>query len=854
MRAWTKIASLLLLGVFCPSLAGAAPNEIATALAAAALADPAQWQFIGCSAYKSADLRDALAANLDVIVATRSAGTVDQLISAVTRQLTLGYRAGGYHEATVSADVDPTGRQLVITVDEGRRSLQAKIEVRGATTIDVERLAKEVTQKYAPADAIPIFQGSAPTGDAPLMWIKPNGQPVSLHEPFWKPGHPVSFVPSAWKNWEPLIRLMLNRQGYADPVVVATVELADDGTATLIIAVQEEGPRTVLGEIEVFGNERNSTPDILDYLQLKPGMPFDSMQQARANWRLRQSARFLKHDVELIASPLGDAPPRLKLTLVEAPRVPTLQEPFSEIQQVAIRAAQWMSTQREFDWQVSARFKNSEPGTTSFWNELLDHREATARYIISPRERAALVELGVTDTDGRLVWGQVLSARHDAVWLLAPHRQSKLEWGGFHGTLLLQLVLDVQPADKEGRMSHIKFGSGLNSKEARDGLPIRDDITIVPLAMILEATRDSSRVELNDERMTIRGQSKGDVSTFEMVIEAPTGRLITWQFDFGGSRIELRMEKGAYAAAVRKWQPDRDISHNQQHPDAPVTSLLQYVADEARGIEKLQSQPLPAWFRIAERLVASGVLRPLDEAVVLSSDGGQSLAPFTIPVEPNPKSPLGTFAWLDPALRAALPFYAKVCPRETPGWTIGREATLLLLQPKGVPIPSPLGVSLMLEEAQAGPLHFLMAAQLFGCFSPGHRVVLAGRGLREMSADAFGRDIASFMNDKSVLSQMAKVLAQLVRELDEPDLQDLAEMLRLAPAEQATVATLFQELSRRRDEPADRLLPELAKQAWPVIHARVEGALKELAIPPAASSRTPPRVAEQPVQPAFHEK
>ena len=846
MRVWTAVLSLLLVGTICLGLVDAAPNELETTPSAAALADPARWRFVGCEAYKSEELREALAANLDVIVATRSAGTVDQLIAAVTRQLTLGYQSVGYHEATVSADVDAGTKQLIVTVHEGRLSRQGKVEVRGATTINVGQLAQEVTQKYAPADAIPVFQGSAPTGEAPLTWIKPNGQPEKLNDAIWNPGQPAPFVPSIWKTWEPLIHLMLNRHGYSEPALSVSVEPVEDGTATLVITVKAEGPRVALGEIEVTGNERNSTEEILNYLQLKPGMPFDSMQQARVNWQLRQSARFLKHDVQLIAPTFDEPSSRLRLTLVEAPRVPMLNEPFTEIQQVAIRAAHWMSTQREYDWEISTRLKTNDKETSLFWKELLDHREIAGRYILSPCDQAAMFELGVTETDGSLVWGQVLSASREAAWLLAPHRRAKLEWSGIKATLLLQIALNVQPPNKEGHMSHLSFGMGANSKQDHDGQPIRCNLTFVPLATILEATKETNRVELTDERMTIRGEEKDGVTTFEMVVEAKTGRLITWHTDWEGNRFEIRTVKGLYAEAVSKWRPVRDDSKNQLHAGAPVTSLLQYMADEARSVEKLQSQRLPAWFRMAERLVASGALRPLDDAITKSSGKDHSPTPFAIPVEPNPKSPLGALAWLDPVLRAALPFYAKVCPRETPGWTIGREATLMLLQPKGVPIPSPFGVSLMLEEAHAGPLHFLMAARLFGYFSAGHRVVLANGGLNELSAASFRRDIAAIMNDKGAVSKMANVLAQLLRELDEPDLDDLAEMFRLAPNDRAAVTSLLQELTRRRDEPADILLPELAEQAWPVIQPRIEAALRELAVPSAPPSRTPPRVAEQP--------
>ena len=847
MRAELLCLSLLLAAVCWTKEVAAAPGDIPSAPTAAALADPSRWRFVGCDAFPAEELRDALTASVDVIVASRSSGTVDTLIEVVTRELTLGYRSGGYPDAVVEADVDRAARQLVITIHEGKLFRQGKVEVRGATSIDVDRLISAVSQKYAPAEAIPVFVGTPGENEAPLKWLKPSGQPGMLHDAIWNPGLPASFAPSVWKSREPLVQLFLKRQGYSDPVVATSVEAADDGTATLVISIRDEGPRIVLGEIEVTGNERNSTEDILEYLQLKLGQPFDALQQARLHWQLKHAARFLKHDVQLSSPPFSDGPSRLTLTLVEAPRVPTLKDAFTPEQQVAIRAANWLSSQREYDWEITLCAKTIDEKSGPFEKEFFfGDREATLRYILSPVDRSAMLEIGTNDRENRLVWGQVLSVSPDAGWLLAPHRKAKLEWVGLHGTLLLQMVVDVQPPDAAGRMSKFNYGFGLNSEPAKDGQPIRYVIAIAPLAMILEVTKEANRVELTDGRMTIQGTPDDHGETFELVLDAQTGRLITWHFDYNGSRVEVRMDKQIHADAMRKWQAQRAASQNRLHAGAPITSLLQYVTAEARSIEALQSQRLPTWFRLAERLVNSGVLRPLDETVAKSSDDAASPATFSIPIEPNPKSPLGAMAWLDPVIRGVLPFYAKVFPRDTPGWTIGREATLMLLQPKGVEIPSPFGMSLMLEEDRAGPLHFLLAAGLFGVVSPEHRFVLANRGLQELSPESFRRDMAALLNERAVASQTVNVLADLLRSLDEPDLNDLAELMSLDDDDRALVTRLLKELTRRRDEPARVLLPELAEQAWPVLRPRVEAALRQLAVPPASPARGPQRVTQQP--------
>ena len=175
----------------------------------------------------------------------------------------------------------------------------------------------------------------------------------------------------------------------------------------------------------------------------------------------------------------------------------------------------------------------------------------------------------------------------------------------------------------------------------------------------------------------------------------------------------------------------------------------------------------------------------------------------------------------------------------------------MMLQPKGVEIASPLGMRAMLEEDRAGPIHYLLAAGLFGMASPLHKFVLANRGLQELSAEAFRRDVTVLLNQKGVTSQTTNVLADLLRSLDEPDLDDLAELLRLDDDDRALVTRLLKELNRRRDEPANVLLPELAEQAWPALSPRVEAALRQLAVPPASPPRGAKRVTQQPTKESF---
>ena len=68
-------------------------------------------------------------------------------------------------------------------------------------------------------------------------------------------------------------------------------------TVDLLINVEDEGPKAILGEIATSGAVRNSRESIIKYLGLTPGSPYDGAQLDAIREKLERSARFLGCDV-----------------------------------------------------------------------------------------------------------------------------------------------------------------------------------------------------------------------------------------------------------------------------------------------------------------------------------------------------------------------------------------------------------------------------------------------------------------------------------------------------------------------------------------------------------------------------
>ena len=63
---------------------------------------------------------------------------------------------------------------------------------------------------------------------------------------------------------------------------------AKSKTASMLIDIIDEGPRAVLGDIEVKGNKINSRDDIVKYLGLRPGEPWNRSKSLGVSHRLWQ--------------------------------------------------------------------------------------------------------------------------------------------------------------------------------------------------------------------------------------------------------------------------------------------------------------------------------------------------------------------------------------------------------------------------------------------------------------------------------------------------------------------------------------------------------------------------------------
>ncbi|MDP1795874.1 MAG: hypothetical protein Q8K78_00250, partial [Planctomycetaceae bacterium] len=301
-------------------------------------ANPEHWEFLGALTFEVPKLREALAADMDVLLASRTSLETERFAKVLTERLAAGYRYSGFPDVEVTHEIVVERQRIALTVKEGPRYHRGDIRIEGAKTLPVDELITGLSHGTGPADAFQRWT-KPPAQGGVREWVKANGEVVQKEAAAWKRGEPMAFHPDLERQIATKCKEILQRHGYLEPTLSTAVERQTDGTTTLVVSIEDEGPRSVLGTIEIHGPRINTPESLEEFLGVKTGDLVDIDTASRLEWQLKESARFYDAKVELTPPPFGDGPCRLDVTVFEIPGLPAIDEPFTELQEAAVRAA-----------------------------------------------------------------------------------------------------------------------------------------------------------------------------------------------------------------------------------------------------------------------------------------------------------------------------------------------------------------------------------------------------------------------------------------------------------------------------------------------------------------------------------
>lgn len=209
----------------------------------------------------------------DLEVMRRSAPNKSQFkyVDTLRSRLRAGFWRSGFVDCDVKAHSNFSNDQLTLVVTEGARYLRVPLMIEGGSDDLLARL--KATPSYAE------------------LW--PVGQPVVYDDPL-----PNSYEEAAQRAFAEM--------GYFKSDLELSFHLdRKQHTASLVITVNDLGPKSTLREIKIEGERVAEVHHamILDLFQLKSGQPLNATLLDEAIERLRSSGRFreVKFETEVQA-------------------------------------------------------------------------------------------------------------------------------------------------------------------------------------------------------------------------------------------------------------------------------------------------------------------------------------------------------------------------------------------------------------------------------------------------------------------------------------------------------------------------------------------------------------------------
>ena len=760
-------------------------------------------QFVGNQSFDSAQIRWALGFNMDVLVAGHPQAPMDDFLQLLQTRVRDGYQHMGFAHAKVSARFDERRPAIVIQVEERSRYLCGEVEFEGASTIPTERLALLLTK--AREEKPKLQPGSAPSASTILP---------KLTKVLWKRGKPASFSPGHWQSRHDEIRAAFQFLGYYDAQFTETVRPESDGKATLVISIQDEGPKATLGEIEVIGAQKNTVEDVLKVIDLPLGIVLDSEVRETVEKKLADTARFIKHDVEILTPPFGDDPSILRVRLLEFDNAPPLSEEFSEKQQIMVRLAHWINHLEATDDDLDIKWA----GALSQVDETREVPEGTLvtelRLITSHRKQACLLHVRLCEHPNRQIFESWLHLTPELIGLDSPRHGLRYEARDLLQAVVATINWTAKPPDEAGRISNIQFGMGVKSNEDQQLSPFTLKISAAPVAALREASTWSDEMSVQNGLLVI------DKEQLQLRIDVQSGRLIQLSREDGPQhRFSVDCRPGLYASTLADYNAQAADHKVIRAGDIPISNLLSFLATCLPERLPEQAASVKTLAPLLQSLLKRGAFHSFDE--LAQELFNQPDDKFELPKSLD-KKPV-QFNWT----AYSLPIIRRIVPRPSWTWTISRE---FVFAQTGRNERTGEAIQAMLADGHAGPISHLASAWLLGQFHPQLRIEFARRGLAQLDGISFQSDVEPFLHDRSPIGKLLLATARTLQGVEVGEIESLVEQSTLGEDDRKSLSHVLRQFPQHRDARPFDVLADALDEAWePLIEPRVRWLLEILA-------------------------
>jgi len=783
-----------------PALASAAPDIVGD------YGDIDAIQFVGNDTFSSKQIRSALSVNLDVLLAGHPAAPMDELLQILDQKVTDGYLHLGFADVDVTTRFDEARSVVIVAVVEGPRYLAGRIEVAGVVTVPIDRLKERIT---------------SPQPDTSQTWVPPELAEAlpRTQKPLWPVGKPASFAMGHWQHQYDAFQKAFQSLGYFDTTFDVTTRPDPDGSAVLVISVRDEGPRAVLGEIEVVGNQQNSAEDIIRFLDVPVGTVLDADLKRQLEYKLIDSARFVRHDVEIITPPFGNEPAILRVKLLEYADAPPLFKPFSPNEATMIQLARRLNTLQTTDddvelriiWPVNAQadIQQEQPA-----GAIIAHVDL----VISHKRSSCLLHARAFSHPDRQLFDVWLHLDPTHASLSSPQHKLRFETQHVQQSVIGTVKWTAQPPDDEGRMSNLLFGVGAKGNADHTLAPFVLQASAAPVAALREAHVHAASMTLSDGVLSIENPKH------HLAIASETGQLLRFEAERGPqSQVMIKSQPGLYEQIKVEYEKQNAGSRVISSADTPISNLLSFLATCApEPLAETGAVSTESIARLTQSLLKRGAFRAFDDLlldILNDPDDSFALPPETTANLKKIGAP-GWYVFILPAARLVL-------PKPSWAWSITREFVFTRTRQSEHPVQA---IQALLADPETGPVTNLVASLLLGPLHPQLRIEFARRGLDRLRPGRFSRDYEPFLQDDSAIGRLIIATAQTLQEIDDHEIDTIVSHLPISDPDQKSLARALRQFPLHNSDSPIVVLRAALDEAWePLIEPRVRAMLEMLA-------------------------
>jgi hypothetical protein len=680
------------------------------------MGDPKQLIFQGVALFSEEQLRQALANDLKYQVAARPANDTLHFAATLTERLTEGYWSSGCQNAVVQVFPAVSRRAMIVKVEEGSRYQKGKIIVAAPDAVDKEQLVKSLTTMQKPRKWRVEYDHELPKVDDDYI--------------AWKASEDVDYTRGGLESLRSATQWALVEQGFP----YATFRLdrekhAGSDVADLVIRVTGEGDRF--------------NAALVQKLEAK-------LRHSCRYWTMDIASKFAKSSGERSATSNEGA--TLLLKLHEYDPMPPIDEPLAEADEILRKAAE--------SFTGNGNTPPAEIAFTGTWKSVggLPKEMQVVRAAFSVRRGLAL--------DLKLPDSFPLSIDHSLI--ITSHEIEIFDWRLRQKFAMpVQRGLNLQMAHHQGFNDSGKYDQNLSlgcAVNTYGGTVSPEDyawkMSIEPIALVHMAHEPGAQTRIHDGRLTL---SFGDGSKSEGDFDAKTGRILCLRL-LGGENsnkwsANVDFEPGKFddmTSAIQNRGHEIVDSCDSKHA---IESVVNFALAEMNAQPSVQTNSklrgVCDLARFAQTLpCCRGLFKALDVLLAEANLGGDkskvvNSRPFKIPGAQTKDDDEWT-GFSRNILHLVPRMADEAFPRGSWPWVAARELTCAQLldeidesHERTVELVGKefAKMAVRKDNGPVGTLLFISGLQTTGKATTEFGAGLAAASLRDLSDDAFTRDI-----------------------------------------------------------------------------------------------------------------